>query len=389
MIRGLWFGFRDSQLVSDKRFTIHELRVARPDSPMNSLRLRSRTSEVFFLLTFSFLFLFFTPTPVLSVKVSAEGVGPIGGKPISAVKKIAISNALKTAVEKVAKGFNTGLKGEYIKTLKDDENYLNYVKAYRILYETSAGKNYKVAVEADVDSEGLKNRIKELLGINVKPSLKPSVSIIVLVNPNSDPIIKSVSLRDVKREIAVVLIGSGYVVVGPPGDVVLETYAGIKTTESTTSENKYYTFGSVYIRAKDKNGKLIAEADDSYYSTGNESGEIGEAVLKQAASRAASKLKSELDKMWRGRDDSIDILFTGFRSYNQYAQIDEALSNSVLAINRIDKRIFENGKVTFVVFSLVTPQELAATLGSLSLPGFSLKLDKVSFKRVEFSVIEK
>jgi hypothetical protein len=273
--------------------------------------------------------------------------------------------------------------------LKDDKGYLNYIKAYRILYELSSGKNYKVAVEADVDSEGLKNKIKELLGFKGKTSLNPSVSILVLKNPNSDPIINSVSLRDVKREIAVVFIGSGYVIVEPPSDIVLETYVGIRTTESTTGDNKYYTFGTVYIRAKDKNGKLLAETSDSLYSAGNGSVEISEEVLKQAASRTASKLKSELDKMWKGRNDSIDILFTGFRDYGQYAQLDETLSKSVLAIDGIDKRVFENGKVTFVVFSFITPQELATTLGRLSLPGFSLKLNKVSFNKIEFDIVQK
>ena len=197
------------------------------------------------------------------------------------------------------------------------------------------------------------------------------------------------SLRDVKREIAVVFIGSGYVIVEPPGDIVLETYVGVKTTGSATGDNRYYTFATVYIRAKDKNGKLLAETGDSFYSAGNGSVETDEKVLKQAASRTASKLKSELDKMWKGRDDSIDLLFTGFGSYEQYARLDEALSKSVLAIDNIDKRVFENGKVTFVVFSVVAPRELATTLGSLSLPGFSLKLNRISFNKIEFDIVQK
>ena len=356
---------------------------------VGSRRLSSKIFKALFLLAFSFLSLFLTSTPVLSVKVSAEAVEPIGDRTISSVKESAISNALEMAVEKVAKGFSTDLREEHIKTLRDNKAYLDYIKAYRILYEISSGKSYKVAVEADVDSEGLKNRVKELLGFKVKPSLNPSVSVIVLKNPNSDPIINSVSLKDVKREVAVVFIGSGYVVVEPPGDVILETYAGIRTTESAISDNKRYVFGTVYIRAKDKNGRLLAETGDSFYSHGNGSVEIGEEVLKQAASKTASKLKSELDKMWKGRDDSIDLSFTGFQNYGQYEQLDEALSKSVLAIDSINKRVFENGKVTFVVSSVVAPQELATMLGSLSLPGFSLKLDRISHKKIEFGIVQK
>ncbi|HSE83272.1 MAG TPA: hypothetical protein VLB01_01840 [Thermodesulfobacteriota bacterium] len=388
MLHGLGFVIRGLCQVYDLRSASHRSRG--PDHKwVSSRRPRFNILKAFFLLTFPFLSLFFTSTPALSVKVSAEGVEPIGNRDIRAVKEAAISNALKTAVEKVAKSVSADLQEEHINTLRGDKDYLNYIKAYRVLYELSSGKSYKVAVEADVDSEGLKNKIKELLGFKNKTPLNPSVSILVLKNSNSDPIINSVSLRDVKREIAVVLIGSGYVVVEPPGDIVLETYAGIKTTEIATSDNKYYTFGTVYIRAKDKNGKLLAETGDSFYSAGNGSVEICEEVLKQAASRTASKLKSELDKMWKGRDDSIDILLTGFRSYEQYAQLDEALSKSVLAIDSIDKRVFENGKVTFVVFSLITPQELAATLANLPLPGFSLKLNKVSFNKIEFDVVQK
>lgn len=342
-----------------------------------------------FIFFFTFFLLFsLLPGSAFAITVSAESAETIGEGSIDAARDAALSEALRTAVVNAAKTIRPDIDDKYFMTLKQ-EDYLSYIKAFRILSETSAGKEYRIAIEADVDSQKLKNVIKDFMDLKSKSFLKPSISVVVLLNPESDSVIRSISLQDIKREVSVIFIGSGYKVQEQPGDVILEAYTSVKTTESRFGGSEKYAFGNVYIRAKNKNGELIAEASDDSSLSGNDLGDISQKAVKQAALSAASNLKSKFDEIWGDRDGTIRITFRGFRTYAQYENMDGILSDTVVEVDSITKRVFENGKITFFLFSSATPEKLAQTLGSLPLQDFSLRLDKVSFDEIEFSVVDK
>lgn len=364
---------------------------------MNSIRRRSKAYKIFRLLVF--LLLLFIPTSGFSIKISVEGVEPFEGKTTAYVRDIALSNALRVAIEKAAEQISPNLDDKSLQRLKSEDS-LKYVKSYKVLDETTLGEKYKISIEANVDSEKLKNRLGELTGVSSKPLGKPSsISIVVLESPQSDPVIKSLSLTDVKREISIALIGSGYKIVEPLGDIRLQAYVGLKTTESKVREAiTYYALGSVFIKAEDKDGKVVTEVSEDSYSNGSNLSQISLEVLRGAGARAAGKIKSEFDKRWNtgtsasgirqeNKNGTIEILFTDLRSYSQYEQLNNALSTA-RGINGIHERVFRHRGISFLVFSKTNPDELAKTIEKLNLREFSLKLNDSSLDKIEFSIVE-
>lgn len=364
---------------------------------MNSIRRRSKAYKIFCLLVF--LLLLFVPTSGFLIKISAEGVEPFEGKTAAYVRDIALSNALRVAIENAAEQISPNLDDKSLQRLKSEDS-LKYVKGYKVLDETTLGEKYKISIEANVDSEKLKNRLGELAGVSSKPLGKTSsISIVVLQSPQSDPVIKSLSLTDVKREISIALIGSGCKIVEPLGDIRLQAYVSLKTTESKIRETfTYYALGSVFIKAEDKDGKVITEVSENSYSNGPNLSQISLEVLRGAGAKAGGRIKSEFDKRWNtgtpvsgirqeNKNGTIEISFTDLRSYSQYEQLNNALSTT-RGINGIDERVFRHRGISFLVFSKANPDELAKTIEKLNLRGFSLKLNDASLDKIEFSIVE-
>ncbi|MER3445556.1 MAG: hypothetical protein C4291_01380 [Candidatus Dadabacteria bacterium] len=365
---------------------------------MNFIRQGSRAYRILCLSVF--LILLFIPNSAFPILISAEGVEPLEGKTAASVRDIALSNALMMAIEKAAEQINPNLDDKLIQKLKS-KGPLKYVKSYRILDETAVGEGYRISVEANVDSEGLKNRLGDLAGVSTKPLGRPSsISIVVLQSPQSDPIIKDLSLADIKREISTALIGSGYKIVEPLGDIRLQAYVSLKTTESKIGgATTYYALGSVFIRVEDKDGKVVTEVSESSYSSGPDLRLIGLEVIRDAGAKAAEKLKSEFDKRWGNtgsavssigwgnKNGTIEISFNDLGSYSQYEQINNALL-AAPEIKGIAERIFRYKGVSFLVISRTNTDELAKTLRKLALRGFSLKLNNTSSYGIEFSLVE-
>lgn len=355
---------------------------------------QKRAYRIFYLL--AFILLFFIPNSGFPITISAEGVEPFEGKTAASIRDMALSHALMVTIEEAAEQISPNLGDKLIQRLKG-EDPLKYVKSYRILDETTDRKGYRVSIEANVDSERLKGRLEDLRGVSGKPLGRPSsVSIVVLQSPESDPIIKDLSLMDVKREISLALIGSGYKIVEPLGDIRLQAYVGLKTTESKIGDSTtYYALGSVFIRAEDRDGRVIIEVSESSYSNGSDLSQIGLEVLRGAGAKAAERLKSEFDKRWgsasatrwENKDRAREISFTDLKDYRQYEQINNALL-TVPQIKGIAERVFRYKEVSFLVISKSDTDEIAKAIEKLNLQGFSLKLDNVSSDRVEFSIGE-
>ena len=357
---------------------------------MNLICLRSKVNNI------SYLFLLFLvltlPNSALPVIVSVERIEPLSGKTITSARTIALSNALKTAVENAAKEINPTLDANSLGKLIN-ENPISYIKSYRILDENRIGDDYRITLEANVDSEMLKDKIKGLKVNNVKSTGKPSISIVVLKIPESDPIIKTLPLSEIKSEITRVLQGGGYKVQESMGDIRLETYVSVKTSESKVGRSMYYALVNVLIKVKDKNEKVLNEVSDSLYLNGTDLTQLSLEAIKQAGAKAADKVKLEFDKKWnigqRLKSKTIEITFVGFSNYKQYELLDTLLANSTPGIDNITKRIFRNGGVSFLVLSSINQQELTKTLQSLNLPGFSLRFENASLGSIQFSLVAK
>src|SRR5713101_7105300 len=102
---------------------------------MNFIRRRSKAYKILCLSVF--LLLLFIPTSGFSVKISAEGVEPFEGKTAASVRDVALSNALRMAIEKAAEQISPNLDDKLLQKLKS-EDPLKYVKSYRIFDETTA-----------------------------------------------------------------------------------------------------------------------------------------------------------------------------------------------------------------------------------------------------------
>jgi len=342
-----------------------------------------------------FFLLFLIPTYGFPITISTEVVEPISGRTIAEVRNTVISKALRIALEEAALRISPNLSDESLEKLKGKDFQRN-IKAYRILSEISTGEDYKVSLEVDVNSEELKKGIGDLAVYDRGTfSEIPSVSITIIGNPESNPIVKTLPTSDVKREISTVLIGSGYrVIMDTSSDIRLEAYMGIRTTENRSAESAYYnTIGNVYIRARDRNGKFLTEVSDSSYLTGSNLREISLNALKIAGAGAAKKLRSELNKTQLVKKDepgggtgAIEVLFTGLRNYAQYERMDDIMAKSVPGIS-INKRVFRRGgEVSFLVFSRVNPEELARSIQGLLPVDMSFKLEDASYDKIKFSV---
>lgn len=361
---------------------------------MNCIRRRSKAYIIFCLSIF--VLLLFIPTSGFPIKILAEGAEPFEGKIAVSVRDIALSKALSMAIEKATEQIKPNLDDKSLQKLKS-ENPLEFVKSYRILNETTAKEEYKISIEANVDSDKLRNRLGDLATTPSKPLRKPSsISIVVLQSQQSDPVIKSLSLADVKREISVALIGSGYKIVEPLGDIRLQAYVSLKTAESRIGETAtYHALGSVFIRAEDKDGKEVTDVSESSYSSGPDLSQISLEALKGAGVKAAEKINSEFNNKWNtsginhyNKNGTIEISFTDLRSYRQYEQLNNALLNA-RGIDGVAERIFRYKGVSFLVLSKANTDELAKTLEKSSPQGFSLKIINTSSNKIEFGVVEK
>jgi len=220
-------------------------------------------------------------------------------------------------------------------------------------------------------------------------SEKPSISIRVLENPESNPVIKTLPKTDVEREISTVLIGSGYrLILEPSSDIRLEAYVGIRATENKAAGVTYNTIADVLIRAKDRGGELITEVSDSSYKTGTSIVDSSLEALKVAGAGAARKLRSELEERNRqgARTEFIQVSFSGLRSYVQYERIDKIIAKSIPGVS-IRKRVFKpGGEVSFQLSSKASAEELAKTIQG-SLPGdIAIKLERSSYDHIWFSL---
>jgi hypothetical protein len=365
---------------------------------MNFIQRRSKAYKI--VCPSIFFLLLFIPTSGFPIRISATGAQPFEGKTAASVRDIALSNALWMAIEKAVEQIQPNLDDKSLQKLKGGDP-LEFVKSYRILNETTAREEYKISIEANVDSDKLRNRLGVLAGVSSKPLGKPSsISIVVLQSPQSDPIIKSLSLTDVKREISAALLDSGYKVVEPLGDIRLQAYVSLKATESRVGETAtYYVLGSVFVRAEDKNGKVVTEVNESSYSYGPDISQISLEVLNGAGDKAAERIKSEFDKRWNidarvssimreNKNVTVKISFTDLRSYSQYEQLNNALLTAP-GIDVIAERIFRYKEVSFLVLSKTNTDQLAKTLEKSTLRGFSLKLNNASSAGIEFTVVEK
>ncbi len=220
-------------------------------------------------------------------------------------------------------------------------------------------------------------------------SEKPSISIRVLENPESNPVIKTLPKADIEREISTVLVGSGYrLTLEQSSDIMLEVYIGIRATENKAAGVTYNTVADVFIRAKDRGGELITEVRDSSYKTGSTVGDPSLEALKAAGAGAARKLRWELEERNRqaAGGEFIQVSFSGLRSYVQYERIDKIIAKSIPGVS-IRKRVFKpGGAVSFQLYSKTSAEELAKTIQG-SLPGdITIKLERRSYDHIWFSL---
>ncbi len=345
-------------------------------------------SKLLFLLCFFCIALL--PVRAFSLTMEGHGVSSLQDSNALRAREDALGFALSSVVTQAAEMLSPGIDPIFAERLGSGD-VRSYIKSYRIQHEYNSGTEYKVWVEADVDTLKLGSRIR---GVLTRPSYKtgkPTVSITVF---NDAAVSKSFSRAQIKREIAVTLIGNGYTVLRGGGQIQLIAHVGVKKQMSRVggSEELHHTLSTVLIKAVGANGQDLAQVSESAYLVGKDARDITSASLRKAAKGAAGKLLKELEvlalRAGSGKG-GFELAFWGVMSYRHYRQLDSILSKSLLGVDAVEKRVFKNSRVSFIVALSVEPEEFARVLTGLNMIDFSLILEGIHKNRIDFTLIPK
>lgn len=346
-------------------------------------------SKLLFLLFFFCVAL--SPGAAHSLTVEAQGAASLQGRTAIQAREDALGVALGSVVKQAAEMLSPGIDPIFAERLSGgDVGY--YIKSYRILYEYNSGTEYKVSVEADVDTLKLRNRIRGVTARPSKRSAQPTLSVTVFSDEGASV---GFSRADIKREIAVALIGRGYKVLRNGAQIQLIAHVGVKKQMSRVGggEELHHTLGTVLIKAVDANGRDVAQASESAYLVGKEARDITYGSLRRAAQGAARKIVKELEfsalEGVSGGKRVYELAFSGVTSYGHYNQLDSILSKSLLGVDAVRKRVLKNSRVSFIVALNVGPEEFAAVITGLSMVDFSLMLEGIYKNRIDFTLIPK
>lgn len=347
--------------------------------------------------------LFVLLTPHLSrgsaLAVTAEGEAsvPLEGRSSSEAKDKALGEALKSSLVNAALSLEPSLDEVVLDKLRSDD-HLHYIISYRISYELPSPESYKIAVEAEVDSEKLKARLKEILGDAPKPRAKPfepirgKPTLTIKATTTGTPL-AGIYANDLERELAIALIGRGFRVVREGGDIRILANISLKTQESITREGgrTFHTLAEVNIRAEDAHGSKVAEAYATGYEPSIESRISSEAIrrlVNQAGSEIAKRLSS-----WETRGAQgtrlVFLTFTGVRNFSEYSELESLLANSLLGVESIGKRVFKGNSVSFEVVLSQDPEEFARKVSARSLKNSSIRLESVTWDKATFTLVPK
>jgi hypothetical protein len=152
----------------------------------------------------------------------------------------------------------------------------------------------------------------------------------------------------------------------------------------------YSAVANVSARAVEtKTGKILAAAEfTGKAGKGFEQTTAGRNALSEGGRQLAADLFSKIGKVWAGRysSRSVDLIVKGTDDFGRISAFKTALVNGVKGVKAVELRGMEDGKAELEVTLAGKAEEFASDLASRKLPGFTVKVKKVTQSSVEVEI---
>ena len=152
----------------------------------------------------------------------------------------------------------------------------------------------------------------------------------------------------------------------------------------------YSAVANVSARAVEtKTGKILASAEfTGKAGKGFEQTTAGRNALSESGRQLAGDLFAKIGKVWAGRYGSrnIDLIVRGVDDFGRISAFKTALINGVKGVKAVEMRGLEDGKAEMDVTLTGRAEEFAADLAARKLPGFTVKVKKVTQSSVEVEI---
>jgi hypothetical protein len=152
----------------------------------------------------------------------------------------------------------------------------------------------------------------------------------------------------------------------------------------------YSAVANVSARAVEtKTGKILASAEfTGKAGKGFEQTTAGRNALSESGRQLAADLFAKIGKVWAGRygSRSIDLIVRGVDDFGRISAFKTAIVNGVKGVKAVQLRGMEDGKADMEVTLSVRAEEFAADLAARKLPGFTVKVKKVTQSSVEVEI---
>ena len=152
----------------------------------------------------------------------------------------------------------------------------------------------------------------------------------------------------------------------------------------------YSAVANVSARAVEtKTGKILASGEfTSKAGKGFEQTTAGRNALSEGGRQLAADLFSKIGKVWAGRysSRSVDLIVRGVDDFGRISAFKTAIVNGVKGVKAVEMRGMEDGKAEMEVTLAGKAEEFASDLATRKLPGFTVKVKKVTQSSVEVEI---
>jgi hypothetical protein len=152
----------------------------------------------------------------------------------------------------------------------------------------------------------------------------------------------------------------------------------------------YSAVANVSARAVEtKSGKILASAEfTGKAGKGFEQTTAGRNALSESGRQLAGDLFAKIGKVWAGRYGArnIDLIVRGVDDFGRISAFKTALINGVKGVKAVEMRGMEDGKAEMDVTITGRAEEFAADLAARKLPGFTVKVKKVTQGSIEVEI---
>jgi hypothetical protein len=333
---------------------------------------------------------------------------------VLAAKAAAKDDAMRNCVQQVATTVVTAATETDQAQLLSDKIYSHsqgYIKKFDVLEEKQDGNVWTMKVRCEV-SEGKLDEDMMAFGIAYRREGLPRVMVMIAEQAINATEASgwwqgggnAADLRVMENSFMDRMSKSGFSFVDPNAqqareigslagaEIVIVGRAIAKPLGTIALDNGtfYSAVANVSARAVEtKSGKILASAEfTGKAGKGFEQTTAGRNALSESGRQLAGDLFAKIGKVWAGRYGSrnIDLIVRGVDDFGRVSAFKTALVNGVKGVKAVEMRGMEDGKAEMDVTITGRAEEFAADLAARKLPGFTVKVKKVTQGSVEVEI---